>query len=148
MNGYIKYFENGRKNTSFVIKDDMCLDKYNEIWDKIKGKLNIKFHSMLVDDEKHIKTKLTEFDGVIKTKFLGDEIPKEDRYCTCIVCITIDFVMRMEKKNYPQVSLEGCKYKIKKKKMTKFINTELQSESESEFNVELELWSESEPGTE
>ena len=32
--------------------------------------------------------------------------------------------------------------------MTKFINTELQSESEPEFNVELELWSESEPGTE
>ena len=148
MSGYIKYFENGRKNTSFVIKDDMCLDKYNEIWDKIKGKLNIKFHSMLVDDEKYIKTKLTEFDGVIKTKFLGDKIPKEDRYCTCIACITIDFVMRMEKKNYPQVSLEECKYKIKKKKMTKFINTELQSESESEFNVQLELWSESEPGTE
>ena len=148
MSGYIKYFENGRKNTSFVIKDDMCLHKYNEIWDKIKGKLNIKFHSMLVDDEKYIKTKLTEFDGVIKTKFLGDEIPKEDRYCTCIASITIDFVMRMEKKNCPQVSLEECKYKIKKKKMTKFINTELQSESESEFNVQLELWSESEPGTE
>ena len=135
MSGYIKYFENGRKNTSFVIKDDMCLDKYNEIWDKIKGKL-------------YIKTKLTESDGVIKTKFLGDEIPKEDRYCTCIASITIDFVMRMEKKNCPQVSLEECKYKIKKKKMTKFINTELQSESESEFNVQLELWSESEPGTE
>ena len=25
---------------SIVIKDDMCLDKYNKIWDKIKGKLN------------------------------------------------------------------------------------------------------------
>ena len=48
MSGYIKYFENGKKNTSFVIKDDMCLDKYNEIWDKIKGKLNIKFLRMLV----------------------------------------------------------------------------------------------------
>ena len=29
---------------SFVIKDDDVLDKYNKIWDKIKGELNIKFH--------------------------------------------------------------------------------------------------------
>ena len=39
---YIKYFESGGKNMSFVIKDDDVLDKYNEIWDKIKEKLNIK----------------------------------------------------------------------------------------------------------
>ena len=36
MIGYIKYFENGGKNMSFVIKDDMCLNKYNGIWNKIK----------------------------------------------------------------------------------------------------------------
>ena len=35
MTGYIKYFENGGKYISFVIKDDMCLSKYNEIWNKI-----------------------------------------------------------------------------------------------------------------
>ena len=50
---------------------------------------------------------------------------------TCITCITTDSVMRMEKKNFPQVYLEECKYKIKKTRMTKFINTELKSESES-----------------
>ena len=50
---------------------------------------------------------------------------------TCIACITTDSVMRMEKKNFPQVYLEECKYKIKKTRMTKFINTELKSESES-----------------
>ena len=48
---------------------------------------------------------------------------------TCIVCITIDSVMRMDKKNYPQVYLE-CKYKIKKIQMPKFINTELDFDSE------------------
>ena len=48
MTGYIKYFENRRKSMSFVIKDDYVPDKYNEIWDKIKGKLKIKFHSMPV----------------------------------------------------------------------------------------------------
>ena len=95
---------------SFVIKDDDVLDKCNAISDKIKGELNIKFHSMPVYDEKHIKAKVREFNGVIKTDFLRDEIPKEDMHYTCIACITIDSVMRMEKKkNYPQVYLEECK---------------------------------------
>ena len=40
--------------------------------------------------------------------------------------------MRMEKKNYPEVYLEECKYKMKKTKITKFINTELEPDSELE----------------
>ena len=55
---------------------------------------------------------------------------------TCIACITTDSVMRMEKKNFPQVYLEECKYKIKKTRMTKFINTKLKSESESGSELE------------
>ena len=147
MTEYMKYFENGRKNMSFVIKDDDVLDKYNEIWDKIKETLSIKFHSMPVYDEKYIKAKVREFNGVIKTNFLGDEIPKESMHYTCIACITIDSVMRMEKKNYPQVYLEECKYRMKKTKMTNFIKVELESESESKFDVELELKSELESDT-
>ena len=99
---------------------------------------------MPVYDEKYIKAKVREFNGVIKTNFLGDEIPKESMHYTCIACITIDSVMRMEKKNYPQVYLEECKYRMKKTKTNKFINTELESESDSE----LELKSESESDTE
>ena len=102
MIGYIKYFEHGGKNMSFVIKNDMCLHKYKEIWGKIKEKLNIKFHSMPVYDEKYIKAKVREYNGAIKTNFLGDKIPKESMHYTCISCITIDSVVRMEKKNYPK----------------------------------------------
>ena len=47
--------------------------------------------------------------------------------------------MKMEKKNYPQVYLEECKYKIKKIEMSKFINTELVSDSESELESDSEL---------
>ena len=72
MSGYIKYFENGGKSISFIVKDDDMLDKYNEIWDKIKEKLNIKFNSMPVYDQTYIKAKVRAFDGVIKTNFLGD----------------------------------------------------------------------------
>ena len=152
MTGHIKCFEIGGKNMSFVIKDDDVLDKYNEIWDKIKETLSIKFHSMPVYDEKYIKAKVREFNGVIKTNFLGDEVPKENKHYTCIACITIDSVMRMEKKNYPQVYLEECKYRMKKTKMTNFVKAELESESEPESelesDIELELKSELESDTE
>ena len=91
---------------SFVIKDDDVLDKYNEIGDKIKEKLSIKFHSMLVYDEKFIKSKVREFNGVIKINFLSDQVPIENENYTCIACITIDSVMIMKKRNYLQVYLE------------------------------------------
>ena len=65
MSGYIKWFENVGKNMFFVIKDDDVLDKYNEVWNKIKMKLNIKFHSMPVYDEKYIKAKVRESNAVI-----------------------------------------------------------------------------------
>ena len=55
---------------------------------------------------------------------------KENVHYNCIDCITIDSVIKMEKKNYPQVYVEECKYKIRKIKMPKF--TELKSESGSE----------------
>ena len=54
----------------------------------------------------------------------------------CISCITIDSIVRMKKMNYPQVYLEECKYKIKNIMMSKFINTELKSESELESDTE------------
>ena len=59
-------------------------------------------------------------------------MPKENKHYTCIACITIDSVMRMDKKNYPQVYLEECKYKIKRTQPTRFINTELDLASESD----------------
>ena len=76
--------------------------------------------------------------GVIKTNFLGNEIPKENVHYACITCITIDSVMKMEKIDYPQVYLEEYKCEIKQTKMSKFINTELVSDSESESEPELE----------
>ena len=48
--------------------------------------------------KKYIKTKVREFDGKIKTNFLGNEVPKENMHYTCITNITIDSVMRMDKK--------------------------------------------------
>ena len=89
--------------------------------------------------KKYLKAKIREFDSDIKTNFLGNGLPKENMYYTCIACITIDSVIRMNKKNYPQVYLEECKYKIKKIQTPRFINTELETDSEPDLETDSEL---------
>ena len=56
MSRYIKYFENGGKNVSFLIKDDEVQDKYDKIWEVIKDKVGIIFYSEPVYEYKYLKT--------------------------------------------------------------------------------------------
>ena len=83
---------------SFFIKDNEVWEKYVEIWDVIEKKLSIKFHSKPIYDQKYLKAKVREFDGVIKTNFLCNEVPKKNMHYTWIACITIHSVMRMDEK--------------------------------------------------
>ena len=142
MNGYIKYFENGGKNMSILIKNDEVGEKYEKIQKKIKNliknKLKIKFHGQPIYENKYLKAKVREFEGEIRTNFLGKGAPKENMYYTCIACMTIDSIIKMNKKNYPQVYLEECKYKIKKIHTPRFINTELETDSESDVDTDSE----------
>ena len=98
MDGYIKYFANGSKNMSFLIKNDKVWDKYDKMWDVIKNKLNIKFHSEPAYEYEYLKAKVREFNGVIKTNFLNNVMPKENIHYSCIACITIDSVINFNKK--------------------------------------------------
>ena len=98
MGGYIEYSGNGDKNISFLIKEDEVWEKYEKIWDMIKDKLGIEFHSEPVYGYKYLQAKVREFDGVIKTNFWGNDISKENVYYTCIACITIDSVLKTDKK--------------------------------------------------
>ena len=131
MNGRIKNFENNGKKMSFLIKNDEVWKKYEDVLNVIKNKLSIKFHSEPIYEKKYLKAKIREFDSEIKAKFLGNDMPKESVYYTCIAFITIDSVIRINKKNYPQVYLEECKNNIKKIKTPRFINVELETDSES-----------------
>ena len=63
-------------------------------------------------------------------------MPREGVRYSCIASIAIDFVMKIKNKNYPLVYLEECKYKVKKKKKSEFIDAELKSESELESGSE------------
>ena len=73
---------------SFSIKDDEVWEKYENIWDFIKNKLSIKFHSKPIYEQKYLKAKVREFDG--------NDMPKENMHYTCIACIAIDIVMRID----------------------------------------------------
>ena len=71
----------------------------------MKYGINIKFEMRLkinysepVYEYRYLKAKVWEFDGVIKTNFLGNDVPKENMHYTCIACRTIDSVLRTNKK--------------------------------------------------
>ena len=132
MSGWIKYFENGGKNMSFKIEDDDVYVKYKNIWNKIKDMLNgIKLSSYIIYDDKYIKTKVKTFENV-KNLFSNNIIPKERIECGCIPCISLDSVLKIEKKYYPKIYLEQCKYKTKEKKTENFIDYDLDSNPDSD----------------
>ena len=126
MSDDIKYFQNGRKNMSFKIEDDKVYVKYNQVWNKIKDLLGVKLYSEPIYDDRYIKTKVKTFSYVIDTLFSGNEIPKARVEYVCIACISVDSVLRVDKKNYPQAYLEMYKYKIKKKEQRNFIDYEVE----------------------
>ena len=116
---------------SFLIKDNEVWNKYDKIWEVIKDKLGIKFQSEPVYEYRYLKAKVREFDGAIKKTFAVMICQKKYMHYTCIACITINSVININKKDHPQVYLEECKYRVKRIQMSKFINTELKSDSES-----------------
>ena len=73
-------------------------DKCVKIWDVIKNKLNIKFHSKPVYEYKYLKAKVREFNIAIKTNFFNNGMPKENMHYSCNSCKTIDSVINFNKK--------------------------------------------------
>ena len=47
---------------------------------------------------------------------------KKNTHYTCISAIDIDSVLKIDKKVFPQAYLEQCKYKLKKKKRSRYID--------------------------
>ena len=67
--------------------------------DKIKELLGgLKLYSEPIHDDSYIQTKVKNFSEMIKNLFDGDEIPKEKIEYACIACISIDSVLKVDKK--------------------------------------------------
>ena len=54
--------------------------------------------------------------------FSNNTIPEENTHCTSISAIDIDSVLNIDKKSFPQAYLEQCKYKLKKRKRSRYID--------------------------
>ena len=126
MNGYIKYFDDGGKNMSFVTDDEKIYEKHNEIWNVVKGLLKLKFAVSPIRDDKYILAKLKIFKKKNLTIFNNNNIvPIEKNHYICIPAVDIDSVLKTDKKAYLQAYLEECKYKLKKRKLVSFIDSEI-----------------------
>ena len=133
MIGYLKEF-NDSMTMSFRIDDSKLFKKYRKIWKTIKGLLGIEFDSEPVygDTDFYIKTKVKMYDNKVNTNFQGKETPKGDSSYKCLSLIMLDSVVKVEKKYYPQVFLEECKYIKRKNKMFNYINDDLEMTSSDE----------------
>ena len=95
---YIKYFDDGGKNMSFVTDDKEVYEKYNEIWNVVKKLLKLKFTVSPIRDDKYIITELKIFKKINLTTFTDNVVPIEKNHYICILAIDIDSVLKVDKK--------------------------------------------------
>ena len=142
MDGYIKYFDDGGKNVSFVTDDEKIYEKYNEIWEVIRNPLKIDFTVNPVRDDIYLVAKLKIFDRINRTTFNNNKyIPMERNHYICIPVIDIDSILKIDKRAYPQAYLEQCKYKLKKRKIVNYIDDEIiDKDSDSDYNDTIDSY--------
>ena len=102
--------------------------KSNQIWKRFEKLFKIKFdwEPVYDDNDKYIKTKTKIYGGSVNTYFHGKKIPKEKAPCKSLSIIMLDFVVKLEKKYYPQTLLEEYKYEPKKIKTENLIDDDLE----------------------
>ena len=110
---------------SFVTDNKEVYEKYDDICNVAKSLLKLKFAASPLRDDKYILAKLKIFKKKNITTFNNNIIPTEKNHYICIPAIDIDSVLKIDKKAYPQVYLEECKYKLKKRKLVSFIDSEI-----------------------
>ena len=140
MNGYIKYFDDGGKNMSFVTDDEKVYEKYDEIWNVVKSLLKLKFAANPIRNDKYVLAKLKIFMKKNLTTFNNNNniVPIEKNNYICILVINIDSVLKIDKKAYPQAYLEECKYKLNKRKLVSFIDSEIIDDSDSDDGYDID----------
>ena len=141
MDVYIKYFDDGGKNMSFVMNDEKIYEKYNKIWEVIRNLSKTDFTVNPVQDDIYLVAKLKIFDRINRTTFTTNAIPIERNHYICIPAIGIDSVLKTDKRAYPQAYLEQCKYKLKKKKIVNYTDDEIIDEdSDSDIDDDIDSY--------
>ena len=143
MTGYSKKTDEN-VTMSFRVNSKQLLKSYNKIWEKTEKLLRIDFESKPVfgDDDEYIKTKRKIYADNMITNFHNKKMPKEKAPCKCLSIIMLDSVIKANKKYYPQLYLEECKYVQKKIKSENYIDEDLEkiwSDSDSNDETETDI---------
>ena len=93
MSAYRRDFDE-TKHMSILIKNNELLEKYNEIWEKVKNSIKKEFNSEPVYNEKYLIAKIKSYNGKINTNFHNNKIPKEGSRFICLSVILVDSVFR------------------------------------------------------
>ena len=79
VDGYIKHFDDGGKNMSFITDDEKIYEKYNKIWEVIRKLLKVNFAVSPVRDDKYLVAKSKIFARINRTTFINNSIPIEKK---------------------------------------------------------------------
>ena len=144
MTGYLNIFEDGTRQMSFLTDNNEFLESYKKIWEKISDLINKKFDSDPVYNNKYINTKIRSYNNDIKTNFhdidnKNNNLPEKNKPYKCMSLISLDSIIKINKKYYLQTLLQECVYKLIKRKVENIIiNINLDSSSESDNESDYE----------
>ena len=100
MNAYDKYFDKNNKYMNLLVNDKETLEKYNEIWDKIKNLFGENFDSEPVYNDKYIKAKI----NLYTTNFYRNITPIEGEHYSWFSVILLDSIVNVDKKHQEKYS--------------------------------------------
>ena len=125
MIGYVKLFDSNKK-MSFKVNNNRLLKKYTKTWERVSILVNTEFHSEPAHshNDKYIKAKIKSYADKVNRNFQGNSIPKENASYQCFSLIILSYVIRVSKKNCPQILVEECKYEIQKTTKMKNLNND------------------------
>ena len=144
MTGYLNIFKDGTRKMSFFTNNNEFLERYTAIWEKISNLVNKKFDSHPIYNNKYINAKIRSYNNDIITNFRNidnknNKLPEKIKLCKCVSLISLDSIIKINKKYYPQTLLQECVYKLINKKVENIIiNIDLDSSSESENELDYE----------
>ena len=121
----------------FVTDDEKVYQKYDEIWNVVKSLLKLKFAASPNRNDKYVLAKLKIFNKKNLTTFSNNIVPIEKTHYICIPAIDIDSVLKIDKKAYPQAYLEECKYKLKKRNIVSFIDSEIIDDKDNDIDSDI-----------
>ena len=118
------------------------LKKYMTIWEKISNFINKNFYGIPDYKDKYKNTKIRSYNNDIITHICNidnknNKLTEENKLYKCVSLISLDSIIKIDKKYHPQALLEECVYKVINRKVENIItNFDLSSESENESDNE------------